>query len=85
MNTFSSLLGRFKHIRPPDESVRLRVVALLNEYCSGDVDIAAVTVKNGTIYVSGEPALKSELFLKRRKIMDILSQEFGDKKPQDIR
>lgn len=85
ISPLTTFLERFKKLRPPDETVRLAVIALMGEYCKGDVSLAEVTVKNGTVFVVADPALKSELFLKKRKILGELAKQLGDKAPKDIR
>lgn len=42
-------------------------------------------VKNKVIYINNSnPGLRSELFLRKRKIIEDLGEVFGDKSPKDI-
>jgi hypothetical protein len=86
LNTLTALLDRYKHIRPPDETVRICVVDFFKTECGADVDISNISVNRGIVYVNNvEAALKNELFIKKRLFLGELKRALGDKAPKDIR
>ena len=74
-------LGKFKKVASED------LGAQLEEFFKKKFPGAefSLKVKNKVVYIqNSSPALKSELFLRKRKIVEELKNFFGDRSPKDI-
>ncbi len=85
ISPLSSFLERFKSMRPPDEAARSITVEFLEKECRTTIEIAQVSVKNGTLFVDIDGPAKSEFFMRKRKLLLLLEKELGDKAPKEIR
>ena len=81
----SSLLERYKHLRPPDEAVRVAIQQAISSCCKIDIALKDVSLKNGTVVVVGSPALRMEVVLHRKQILTELQHVLGEKAPKDLR
>jgi len=83
--SISSLLERYKHLRPPNESVRKAVVEILARECKAEITIDNVAVKNKIVYLTLGSSAKMEVFFKKKKILEELKGLLGEECPTDIR
>lgn len=84
MRGIGSLLERFAKLVPPDDTLRSAVVSLAAEK-GVPLEKKEVTVRNNVVYINGDAATKSELFIFKRVILAQLLDLFGAKAPKDIR
>jgi len=84
MDLISTFLKN-KNITPPDETVRLRFVEIVKSKLKTELLIKDVFVRNFVLYIKCSPAVKSEIFMNKRYILDDLKEVFGLKAPLDIR
>lgn len=86
MKKINDFLERFKKISIPDESVRLKVVEILSVQFNEEIKLEDISVKNGVVYIKTEdPSFKSDIFLRKRKILEDLNSHLGKITIKDIR
>ncbi|MFA4890204.1 MAG: hypothetical protein WC587_01025 [Candidatus Paceibacterota bacterium] len=82
----SNFLEKFKNLKPPKKFTQDETIKIIN-------DILGISLKDGDIEQKGmalfikskNPAMKSEIFLRKNKILEDLSKKLGHKAPKDIR
>ncbi|MBU6370748.1 MAG: DUF721 domain-containing protein [Patescibacteria group bacterium] len=77
-------LERFKKISQSRDALRTAVAEAVQEICSITINPKQVDVRDGKVVISCRPAVKTEIFLKKEKILANLSEKTG-KKITDIR
>ena len=85
MQRIEFLLERYRHLTLPDDAVRSEFVHAVARVLGVVIEKGDVSLRNGTLYVKGSPALKSELFMKRRLLLDEMRGVLEKKAPEDIR
>lgn len=80
----NSFFSRFKHITPPDESVRKGVCEFILKEMNIETPLKDVSVKNGVIYIKTKPIIKNEVFMKKKKLL-LFVQEKTKKTLHDVR
>jgi hypothetical protein len=78
-------LEKYKKLAPPDDTVRSEFVRVAEKLIGVQIPKKDVSVRNGTLYVKASPALKSELFMRRRIITKEMELLLAKKTPNDIR
>ncbi len=84
----SGLLARYAHLRLPDELVRRATQKALTTICRAKVELGDISIKDGVVIVSGSPALRTEIVIHKKKILELLGKELEgteEKMPTDIR
>ena len=80
-----SLLERYKHLRPPDESVRIAVQDALLKHCNAKIPLAGISVdRRGVVRVSSSPTLRLEIALKQEDLMVFLQERCGAGSPTRV-
>jgi len=80
MEQISFFLAKFKNLGLDDALAREAFIEIINKTLGVKLDQKSVRLKDGTFFVSAHPGIKSELFLKREKILESLSKTLGEKK-----
>jgi hypothetical protein len=65
----SALFERFKHLTPPDESVRKKMIEIIAKRFGKDLSMQDVKVRNNVVYIQTRSAVKSEVFLQKSDIL----------------
>jgi len=79
-------LGKFKNLTPPDDILRTKILEILASKFNVEVNKRDISIKNGIVFFIGRnSSLKSEIFLKKREILEELKSVFGAVAPRDIR
>lgn len=88
-NNISDYLEKFFTITPPKKFYQSEAVKALNEILNTSLSENDVEYRLGTIYIKNNPAingaLKNEIFLRKEKIIHLLSQKTKNKGIKDIR
>ena len=80
------LLERFKRLTRPNILVREKTSVIIQEEVSVKIDDKKIFLRNGVIYVdTHDPIVKSEIFLKKRKILGRIQEELGERGVFDIK
>jgi len=75
MQEISKFFDRFRNIALKEMYKRESISAALNESLKMKLDPKDFEYKNNTIVVKGSGVLKSEIFLKKKTIIDLLSKK----------
>lgn len=80
-------MEKFKNITPPDKFVKDVFIGVVKDAVNIELEKDNLDVRNGTIFISIDPIIKSEIFLKKTEIMKNLTEKLeGYKKTiRDIR
>lgn len=85
MQNISAYLEKFKKLTPPDDSLRTKIVQIISDLFEEEIKKEDVRLRNGIVFMSIKNSkLKSEIFLKKRKILEEIKKNFGEK-VRDIR
>ena len=74
----SDLLQKFKHITPPDITVRKSAVDIIKTTTNIELDKKDISIKNGVVYIKTQPIYKNEIFINKQKIIKKLQERVGD-------
>lgn len=84
MFNISQFLEKFKNITPPDKFVKEIFISVVKDTSGIALEAGDLDVRNGVIFISTNPIVKNEIFLKKREILQNLSKELKQYK-KDIR
>ncbi len=85
MEKINTLLERFKKITIPNEAERRSLAEIILEETKIEIEIKDISIKNYIAYIKSSGGVKSEIFIKKRKILDKLNQNKNPKIVVDIR
>lgn len=80
----ASFFDRFKKITLPDESVRRTTTEVLKKVIGVNVDISQISVERENLRIKDNSLIKSEIFLHKEQILQILKEKLGDQAPKNI-
>ena len=72
-------LEKFKKFSQSRDFLRNSVAESIKEICNIEIDPKKIEVKDGVARISERPIIKSEIFLKKTKILEILSKKTENK------
>lgn len=75
MFNISGFLEKFKNITPPDKFVKDELVDVVKDVVGIDIEKENIGVRNGTIFISVDPIVKNEIFLKKREVLESLKEK----------
>lgn len=87
MLNIGNFLEKFKNIVAPDKFVKDVLIAVIGDVAGVGVEKDDIGVRNGTIFLSIDPIIKNEIFLKKNEIMENLAKKLSvyKKTIRDIR
>ena len=85
MELVKQFLQKFAHLTLPDDTLKRLFIELVERDFGLKVERDQLTFRNGVLLVNVSSAMKSELYLRKNKILAKLKDELGSKAPQDIR
>ena len=86
MESISNFLEKFKKFGKPDILVREKTAEIIKKGIGIDIDNKKIKLREGVIYIeTHDHLLKSEVFLKKRKILTFIQDLFKDKNIRDIK
>ena len=71
----TELLKRFRNIEPSDAHIKEAFIAVVAELFGETVDKKEIDVQQGTIYLRVHPALKSEIYIKKQRTLELLNKK----------
>jgi len=74
LDQISGYLSKYKRITPPDEHIRKMTAEIIERECGFDVRPQSIRVHGNTIFIKAEPLLRTEIFLKKEKILEKLNE-----------
>ena len=84
MQILSSFLERFKNIKDPKQD-RIDIAHIISNVVGEEIDESLVNEKNGVIFLKISQILKSQIFINKEKILEILNTEKPKLNIKDIR
>ena len=79
-------LNKFRNIKPPKDSVKAEAVLIIKDLFGVLLESKDMNYRSGTLFIkSKDPVLKNEIFIKKAKILELLSKKLGSKSPKDLR
>lgn len=75
MFNISDYLAKFKNITPPDKFVKDELVVVVKDVVGIDIEKSDIDVRNGTIFLSIDPIVKNEIFLKKAEVLESLREK----------
>lgn len=81
----SFFLQKFALLRPSDESLKRAVSAAIEDEVGASVPAKNIKIERGTAFIQGNGALKSEIFLKKNRILEKARDMAPGKELRDIR
>lgn len=81
----SSYFDRFKNISLPNEEVRKATANAIEKEIGITVDISKIRVVQNSLKIEVTPLIKSEIFLKKERILEEIKKQCKEKTPNDIR
>jgi hypothetical protein len=75
MFNISDYLSKFKNITPPDKFVKDELVAVVKDVIGVEIKKDNIDVRNGTIFLSVDPIIKNEIFLKKAEVLESLREK----------
>jgi hypothetical protein len=72
MDNLSSFLKKFQKIIGDKSEEKNTIKEALKIFCNFDIDIKDIKIKDGNVMLSTSPVFRSEIFLKKQKIISYL-------------
>lgn len=87
MKNLSSFLDKFKNITPPERFVKEVFIKVVSDTTEITLLKNEIDVRGSVLFITTQPAIKSELFLKKDLLLEKLNQELQQYKKiiKDIR
>lgn len=79
MLSLDSFFAKFRRVLETTKDEQEAVAAVVSEQLKITIPRTDIIVKNGDITISGTPALKSNIFMKKAAILAALDQKFPKK------
>jgi hypothetical protein len=79
MFDIAKYLEKFTRLSMTRGFLKESVVASVKEICGIDIDKNKIDEKDGIIRINERPIIKSEIFLKKTKIIESLEKKIGEK------
>ena len=79
MFDISKYLEKFSKLSTSRGFLRESVVSSIKEICNFDIEPTKIDEKNGIVRISERPIIKSEIFLKKQRILNSLEKKIGKK------
>ena len=84
MNNISGLLAKFKKLKPSDTYVKEAFIETMKEVMNVEVFKPEINVQGSNIFLNVHPALKTEIFLKKKEILESLDKKLQKKVVKNI-
>lgn len=75
MFNIGDFLEKFKNITPPDKFVKEELISAVKDVVGIAIEKDNIDVRNGTIFISVDPIIKNEIFLKKSEVMENLKEK----------
>ncbi len=85
MEHLSFYFGKFSKLTPPDEELKKAVIAAVLQHTGYQLARQDLRVGRWSVYLNTPGIIKSELVIKRKKIITTLQLALGQDKPKMIK
>lgn len=79
MKGISNFFNRFNNIAVKEIQKREIISAEINNLIKQKIDIKDLSISNGVLTIKGNQILKSEIFLKKGKLLSAISKRIDDR------
>lgn len=79
MKELEELLDRYKHIQPPDATIKQWCIESIYKYTGIHVGKTNLKIKEKTIYIQTSSVEKNEIRLYQKEIITNINREVGEK------
>jgi len=84
MIEIKDLLARFNSLLISEEIKISSLIKAVKEVAKIDINKDEVKIKGSTVFLSIKPIYKNEIFLKKDKILNKITESLGSKAPKEI-
>lgn len=82
----SNYMSRFKDFKPSRETMQRESAKIISDIINFDIHHNELEYRNGTLYIKiKNPGFKSQVLMKKNKILETMSARLGNKSPRDIK
>ena len=74
MKEISEFFGKFRNVALKELNKREVICSVIEKVVHQKIEINDIELKNGTIVIRGNQGLKSEIFLKKKTILDMFAK-----------
>jgi len=85
MFNISSYLEKFKRMEPPGDSVKIVAQDVIFEVVGVKIEKNEMSVKDGVLFLSVPSAVKNEVYMSKRGILEKVNGLLKEKSLKDIR
>ncbi len=79
-------LNRFANLKPPRKLVLEEAAKIIGGLLNTEIKASEIEERNGVLFLKKQnSALKNEVFLKKKIILEELKEKLGNKSPVDIK
>jgi hypothetical protein len=79
LNNIKGLLERFRDIEPTDRRIKRAFQAAIKAILDIDIEPADITVSRDIVFLKTHPVVRSEIMLKKKEVLRMMSAELGPK------
>lgn len=73
-------------MKAPKDALKTEIILVIKDIFGVSMEPKDVDFRAGTIFIkTKDSALKNEIFIKKAKILEILSKKLGPSSPKDLR
>jgi len=76
---------KFKKFVPPERFLRRAVVASIAELVGEAVAEESVKVRGSTVFISAHPTIKAEVFMRKKELLDRISEKLSIMQVGEVR
>lgn len=85
MEGIGKFFDKFKGVAVRELYKREVICAAIGEATRQKIEVSDISIKNGVITLKGSHIFKSEVFLKKKQILDLISRKLQKEKFLDIK
>lgn len=77
-------LQKFEKLAPPEKHIKEMAIETIFQHTGARLEPPMVRISNGALFLSAPAALKSEIFMRKKEILQELKITLGDKAPREV-
>lgn len=85
MNPIHILLQKWKQSVPLGHNVRKVLPDIIKKHTKAEVASENISIHHAVVFIKASSMVKTEIFIKKTKILEDLSTILGEKTPRDIK
>ncbi len=85
MKTIQNLLEKWKQKTPLEYDIRAVLPSIIKKHTGVDIKPEHISLTRTVVFIKTSSIAKTEIFIKKTKILEEISGILGEKAPKDIR